>query len=177
MADFGDVELGFDTWFGNRLDAGVGGRSGSLWLRVAGGRARWSCRRLWSNAANGFGDFLFEWAARAGLQGHGCEAGKNFESSRERRGSGLGAKHGGKRIGRLAAGAGRDDVVDGLLKLVTGALNALEVVAESASDGLFNSVGFRCHSRYRGRFARYSPVLPLWGVGGGASTARGRGCD
>jgi hypothetical protein len=31
---------------------------------------------------------------------------------------------------------------------------------------LFNSVGFRCHTLYQGRFARCSPVLPLWGAGG-----------
>jgi len=50
----------------------------------------------------------------------------------------LRAKHGWKRVGGPAAGAGGDDVADGLMKLVGGALDALEILAESARDGLVN---------------------------------------
>src|SRR5258708_5057652 len=70
-----------------------------------------------------------------------------FATRFARRCSGLGAKHRGKRVGGLAAGAGSNNVVDGLLKLLAGALNALEVVAQGASNGLFDRVGFRCHTR------------------------------
>jgi hypothetical protein len=176
-ADFGDVELGFDAGFGSWFDARCSGRSGGFGLRIAGGRARGRRRRFGSDAAHGFGDFVFKRASGAGLQRHGRKAGKNFESGGERRGGGLRAKHRGKSIGGLAAGAGRYDVVDGLLEFVTGALNALQIVAESASNGLFDDIWFRCHTLYWGRFARCSPVLPLWSAGGGASTGRGRGCD
>ena len=148
-ADFGDVEFGLDPGLGHRFDTGRRSRSGSFRLRVAGGRARWRGwgRGLGSDAADGFGDFVFERAAGAGLQGYGRETCENFEGGGERRGGSLGAKHGGKRIGRLAAGAGGDYIVDGLLEILAGALNALEVVAKGASNGLFDSVGFRCHTR------------------------------
>jgi len=175
--DFGDVDFGLDPGLGNRFDTGTVGRSGGLWFRIAGGRSCWRGGGFGSDAAHSFGDFLFERAAGAGLEGHGRETCQNFESGGERRGGGLRAKHRGKRVCGLTAGAGSHDVVNGLLKLLAGALNALEVVAESASNGLFNGVGFRCHTLYWGRFARCSPVLPLWGAGAGASTARGRGCD
>jgi len=180
-ADVGDVELGFDLGLGNRFDATRRSRScsgcGRLWFGIAGSRTGWRCGRFGCDAVDGFGDFLFERTARAGLHGHGGEAGKNFEGRGERGCRGLGPKHGRKGVGGLAAGTGRNDVADGLLEFVTGALNALYVVAESASNGLFDGIGFRCHTRYWGRFARCSPVLPLWGAGGGASTGRGRGCD
>jgi len=148
-ADIGDVKLGFDLGLGNRFDAGRSrsGR-GRLGFVIAGSRTSWRRGRFGCDAVDGFGDFLFERAARAGLHGHGGKAGKNFEGRGERGCRGLGAKHGRKRVGRLAAGAGRYDVVDGLLEFVTGALNALEVVAESASNGLFDGIGFRCHTLY-----------------------------
>src|ERR1700751_2419794 len=91
-ADFGDVQLGFNLGLGNRLDTWMRNRGwcggGGLWLRMAGSGARGWRRRLRSDAADGFGDFVFERAARPGLQGHGREAGKNFKSGGERRGSG-----------------------------------------------------------------------------------------
>jgi hypothetical protein len=170
-ANVGDVELGFDRGFGN------GRGSGGFGFRKAGGRTSRRRGRFWSDAVDGFGDFLFERAARAGLHGHGGEAGKNFEGRGERGGGGLGAKHRGKRVGGPAAGAGGNNVVDGLLEFVTGALDALEVVAESTSNCLFDGIGFRCHTGYWGRFARCSPVLSLWGAEEGASTGRGGGCD
>jgi hypothetical protein len=74
-AYFGDMELGLDTGLGGRFDTGRGSWSGGLWLRIAGSR---TCRRrrgLGSDAAHGFGDFFFERASRAGLEGHGREAG------------------------------------------------------------------------------------------------------
>jgi hypothetical protein len=117
-------------------------------LRIAGGRARWHGSGFGSDAADGLGDFFLERTARAGLKGHGRETCKNFKSGGQRRGGGLRAKHGGKRVGGLAARASGDDVIDGLLKLVAGALDALKVVAESASDGLFDGVGFRCHTLF-----------------------------
>jgi len=145
--DFGNVQLRFDVTFGNRLAARSVRRGGGLWFRIAGGRTRWCRGRLGSDAADCFSDLVFERASRAGLEGHGRETCENFESSGERRCGGLGAEHRGKSVGWLAAGAGGDDVVDGLLKLLAGALNALEVVAKSASNGLFDRVGFRCHTR------------------------------
>jgi hypothetical protein len=176
-ADLGDMKFRFNLGLGDRFDAGSRRRSGGLGFRITGSRASGRMRRLGRNAADGFGDFLFERAAWAGLHGHGGKAGKNFEGCGERCGGGLRTKHRGKRVGGFAAGTGRYDVVDGLLEFVTGALDALEVVAESASDGLFDGIGFRCHTGYWGRFARCSPHLPLWGAGRGASTGRGRGCD
>ncbi len=177
----GDVQFGFDVRLGDGFDPRRGNlgrsRGGGLGFGIAGGRARRRCLRFRSDAADGFGDSVFERAARAGLHGHCGETCKNFEGRGERGCRGLGTKHWGKRVGGLAAGAGRYDVVDGLLKFVAGALNAFQVVAESASNGLFDGIGFRCHTLYWGRFARCSPVLPLWGAGGGASTGRGRGCD
>ena len=151
-ADIGDVKLGFDVGFGDLFYAARRRRSwgGGLGCRVAGCRTSRRGRNFGSDAADGFGDFLFERAALAGLHGHGREACENFESGGERCGSGLGAKHRRKRIGGLAAGAGGDDVVYGLLKLFAGALNALEVVAESASNGLFDGIGFWCHTLYWG---------------------------
>jgi len=77
-ADFGDVELGFDVGFGNRFDAGRRSGSGGLWRRMAGGRTRWRRRLLGGAAADGFGDFLFERASRAGLHRHGGKASENF---------------------------------------------------------------------------------------------------
>jgi hypothetical protein len=74
-ADFGDVELGFDAGFRGRLDSGRGSRSGGFWLRVAGSRTRWRRGGFGSDAADRLGDFFFERASRAGLEGHSREAG------------------------------------------------------------------------------------------------------
>jgi hypothetical protein len=74
-ADIGDVDLGFNPGFGNRFDAGRR-RSGSLWFRVAGRRARRRRGRLGrGDTADSFGDFIFQRASGAGLQGNGREAG------------------------------------------------------------------------------------------------------
>ena len=138
-ADVGDVELGFDLGLVNRFDAGKRSRSwsgcGSFRLRIAGSRTSRRRGRFWCGASDGFRDSVFERASRAGLHGHCREACKDFEGRGERGCRGLGAKHGRKRVGGLAAGAGRYDVVDGLLEFFTGALNALQVVAKSASNG------------------------------------------
>src|SRR5260370_12995789 len=146
-ADFGDVQLRFDAAFGNRLAAGSVRRGGGFWFRIAGGRTRRGRGRFGSEGADCFSYLVFERASRAGLEGHGRETCQNFESSGERGCSGLGAKHRGKRVGGLAAGTSSDNVVDGLLKLLAGALNVLYVVAANASNGLFDRVGFRCHTR------------------------------
>jgi hypothetical protein len=147
-ANFGDVQLGFDLRLGNRFDAGRRNRCGGLWFGMAGSGALGGRRRFGSDAADSFGDSVFERASRAGLEGHCRETCKDFESRGERGRRSLGAKHWWKRVSRFAAGAGGDYVVDGLLKFVAGALNALQVVAESASNGLFDGIGFRCHTRY-----------------------------
>ena len=73
LADFGDVELGFDVGFGYRFDAGRRSRSGGLWCGMAGSRARGRRGRFGSDATDGFGDLFFERAAGAGLEGHGRE--------------------------------------------------------------------------------------------------------
>jgi len=75
VAGFRDVQLGFDLGLGGRLDTGRRSRNGCLWFRIAGSRTRWRRRGFGSDAAHGFGDFFFERAARAWLQGHGGEAG------------------------------------------------------------------------------------------------------
>jgi hypothetical protein len=154
--DFGDVKLGFyDLGSGwrrlntrSRSGRGRGSGHGGAGLGNAGYRADgWSwcgCWRwIWNSAANGLGDLFFEEAAGAGLQRERGETRKNFESGGEGGGRGLGAKHWRKGVGGLAAGTSGDNVVDGLLKLVARALNALEIVPQDASYGLFDSVGFR----------------------------------
>src|ERR1700739_684961 len=78
-AGLGDVNFGLDAGLGNRLSARRRGRNrswrGSLWFGMAGGRTGGRRRRVRSDAADGFGDFLFERTARAWLQGDGGEAG------------------------------------------------------------------------------------------------------
>ena len=101
-------------------------RSGGLW-RGDGGRDA--------------GHLGFKRRARAALHGGRHKAGHDIENGRDGSGGTLRAKHGWKRVGGPAAGAGGDDVADGLMKLVGGALNALEVLAEGASDGLVDSTG------------------------------------
>ena len=181
--DFGDVEFGFDVSFGDRLDArSRSGWSGGarFWDTGSGtGRSRSRCRRFGSDAADGFRDFFFERAARAGLQRQGGETRENFESRGERSRCSLGAKHGRESVGGLAAGASRDDVVDGLLELVASALNALEVVPQSARDGLFDRVGFGCHTCLLGVLPDFLPFCHCGGwrrerqpFGGGGVTKR-----
>jgi len=68
--DFGDVELGFDARFGNWFDAWRSGRGGSLWFGMAGGRTSRRGVSFGGDAADGFGDFFFERASRAWLEGH-----------------------------------------------------------------------------------------------------------
>ena len=177
--NFGDVELGFDRRMGRRRALRwrrnlLSGSSGAG-LGNAGGRTNGSRRRLRSGMANGVGDSLFERATRPGLQGQGCKARKHVESRGKRSGSSLRAKHGRERIGRFAARTGGNQVVDGLMELVAGALDALEVVAQGSGNGLFHGAGFGCHTCSKGRFARFSPVLPFWGVGAVASTGWGWG--
>ena len=163
----------------------LGARSGDWgwrWLENCGvrfwdtfcrtGGDRWGLR---SDTANGLRNLFFQWAARTGLQGQCREARKDIEGRGERCGSRLRAKHGWKGVSGLAAGAGGDDVVNGLLEFFASALDALEIIAKGAGDGLFHSVGFRCHADMKGCFARFSPVLPLWRGGERASTGRGRG--
>ena len=177
--NFGNVELGFDRRMGRRRALrwrrNLLSGSSSAGLRNAGGRTNGSWRRFGSGMANGVGDSLFERATRPGLQGQGGKTRKNVESRGKRGGGSLCAKHGRERIGGFAARTGGHQVVDGLMELVAGALDALEVVAQGSGDGLFHSAGFRCHACSKGRFARFSPVLPFWGLGVGASTGWGLG--
>src|SRR5215469_5348702 len=99
-----------------------------------GGGTNWGGRGFGRDNPDRLSDLLLERTARAGLHGHRDEARKNFESSRERGGRGLGAQQGRQSIRWFAARAGGNDVVDGLLEFVAIALNALEVVAERASN-------------------------------------------
>ena len=70
---------------------------------------------------------------------------------------------GGKALVGLAAGAGRDDIVDGLLQLHAGALNALEIIAKGAGNGLFDRVGFWWHTCFEG----FLPQFPRFAILGG----------
>ncbi len=78
--------------------------------------------------------------ARAALDGGGYKAGHDIEHGGDGGGSGLGAKHSGERVGGAAAGAGGHDVADGLVQLVGGTLDALEILAQGAGDGLVDGV-------------------------------------
>jgi hypothetical protein len=66
----------------------------------------------------------------------------------------LRAQHGGKRVGGAAAGASGNDVADSLVQLVGGTLDALEILAQGAGDGLVNSVsgiGIVWHAAFFGQ--------------------------
>jgi hypothetical protein len=98
--------------------------------------------RFGGRKAEGLGNFLLKRAARTGLQGQSDESGENLKCSGERGGGSLGAQHGREGVGRLAAGAGGDYVIDSLLKLLACALQTLQVVPEGTSDRLFDGVRF-----------------------------------
>src|SRR5215472_3646886 len=134
----GSIEIGFDgrwrnrrawRWKGCQLrigDARFGSRGagrGKAGCRADRGRGRFK-----RNLADGFGDSFFERAAGAGRQSQSGETREDVEGGGKRSGSGLRAKHGREGVGGLAAGAGGDHVVDGLVEFVAGALDALKVV-------------------------------------------------
>jgi len=73
----------------------------------------------------------------------------------------------------LNAGAGGGNVIGGFLELVAIALNVLEVVAQDASNRLFNQNGFRRHAGFRRNFAGNSPALSFWGVRRGRQRSKG----
>ena len=92
-------------------------------------------------------DSLFQWTAGAGLHGHGNKAGQNFQGGGQGGRGGLRTQHGGKRIGGLAARASRNYVINGLLQLIASALNALEIVANRAGYGLFDTARLWWHTQ------------------------------
>jgi hypothetical protein len=98
-------------------------------------------RRRGRHRAGDAGHFGLEGRARAALHGRGHEAGHDIESGGDGRSGSLRSKHRGQRIGRSAAGASGDDVADSLMKFVASALNALEVLAKRASNGLIDGAG------------------------------------
>src|SRR4029077_2479273 len=127
-----------------------------------------------SKRANGPGDFFLEGATRARLQCHGNEARQDFEGGGKRGGGGLRAKHGRQGIGGAAAGAGGDDIVDGLVQRFVVALKAFQVIAKRPGYGLFNRIGFGCHADF-GAFCPGFSYLSLGSGRGSASTVGGAG--
>ncbi len=93
------------------------------------GRAHGCGRSFGSLKANGLGDFVFERRARGRIQRQSDEAREDFERGSQSGGAGLSAEHRGQGVGWTAAGAGGDNIIDGLIQLVTGALNAFKIVA------------------------------------------------
>jgi hypothetical protein len=156
---------------GFQLDGGMDkGRWGwGMVLRCrTGGHWGWNCGR-W---AYGFGccgwrfdgdgrsqarDFGFERRTLRRLKGYRDESRKNFQRSVEGGGSGLCAQEWREGVRRPVAGARGDHVVDGMVHLVCGTLQALEVIAEGARDGLFNGCGFLCHTYLTGLLAEKAP--------------------
>lgn len=80
------------------------------------------------------------------------------------------AKQRRERIGGPVAGAGRYQIVYGVVQLIGSALKALQVVAKGARDGLLHGVGLLCHIVF-GDVRAQNPVLALWKLGGFQSTA------
>ncbi len=63
---------------------------------------------------------------------------KDFQGGSNRSRSGLRAQHRRQRVGGLAAGAGGNHVVNGLIQLVSGSLDALQVVANRSRNSLLD---------------------------------------
>jgi len=103
-------------------------------------------------------DSLCQWTSGAGLHRHSNKAGQNVQSGGQGGRAGLRTQHGGKRIGGLAAGASRDYVINGLLQLIASALNALEIVANCAGYGLFDTARLWWHTQL-GVFSWHRPPV------------------
>src|SRR5579885_1984747 len=119
-----------------------GRRRGTRGLGLRDGFGRGDERRRGGNEA---GKLCFQRRARADLEGGGNETSQYIQRGRERSRGGLGAEHGRQRVGWLIAAAGGYHVVDGVVQVVGGNLNAFEILAQCARDGLLDSVGFLWH--------------------------------
>ena len=75
---------------------------------------------------------------RAWLQRNRHESRQNFQRGGKRRRGGLRPQHWRQRVGRLAAATGGHDVGHGLMQLIGGTLDALQVVSESSRDQLLD---------------------------------------
>ncbi len=68
---------------------------------------------------------------------------KNFQGSRKCGGGRLRPEHGRQGVRGATAGTRGDYIINGLIQLVAGALDAFEIFAKGARDQLFNRVGLR----------------------------------
>ena len=113
----------------------------------------------WRRASTGDSRHLrFKWGTRASLDGRRNKASHDIKHGRNRGGGTLRAKHSGKRVGGTAAGASGNDIAYSLVQFVGGALDAFEILAQGAGDGLVDGVGgigIVWHAAFVGRFARF----------------------
>src|SRR6266850_467583 len=131
-------------------------------------------RRLTSNSSPNSGS---ETTAAAVGSVSGRVSGSVCSSSLVETGRGsLGAEQRRERVAGLVAGAGGNNVVDGVMQLFRRTLDALQIVPKRADDRLLYGAGFLCHTGFRGAFAHKFPVLAFWKVGGLESTGGGYRC-
>ncbi len=90
--------------------------------------------------------FHLESGARSGLQRSGHESRQNFQRGGQRSRRGLRAQHRRQCIARATAPARRHQVVDGLVQLICGALNLIEIIAQRPRYCLLDAARFCRHT-------------------------------
>ena len=117
--------------------------------RTRSNRFRWAGGRFNGNRGTEPRNFGLERRALGRLKGYGDKSREDFQGSVKRGRGSLGAQERRERVRGLVAGAGGDYVVDGMVHLFRGALEALEVVTQGARNRLFNRCRFLGHKSFR----------------------------